>query len=507
MTMEQAVELKNQGNSALKNNNFDKAIGLYTQAIELDPTQAVFYSNRAQAYIKTEAFGLAVEDGTKSIEADPNYTKGYYRRAVANAAILKYKEAIKDLKVVLVKAPGDKVAKQYHNEFVKILKQKKFEDAIRGEDTPSAMSQVDFNNPIVGKNPFKQNQLDITVTGTDGKTNEQHIEVNGITKDFIDEMIDIFKRGEKLPKKYAYALIIACNNLLKQEPSMVNISLPNMKKNGKNEVVLEGVDTLTVCGDTHGQFYDLLNIFETYGWVNDRHAYLFNGDFVDRGSWSTEVAFLLYALKLRYPHRLFLNRGNHETNDMNKVYGFEGECKAKYSETLYLMFSESFGSLPLATLIGNDYLVMHGGLFSDDNITLDDIRKINRFKATQPPKEGIEMELLWTDPQPMPGRTPNRRGIGIQFGPDVTEKFCVSNDLSGIIRSHEVRMEGYEKEHNDKLITVFSAPNYCDSQGNKGAIINFTVKNNGEFNLDCEQFEAVPHPDIKPMAYTTNFGL
>jgi len=263
------------------------------------------------------------------------------------------------------------------------------------------------------------------------------------------------------------------------------------------EIEVEEDHKLTVCGDTHGQFFDLLEIFRLNGFPTDKHSYLFNGDFVDRGSWSTEIALLLYAYKWLRPNSFFINRGNHETDDMNHVYGFEGECKAKYNERTFKLFSESFSALPLATLIGKKYLVLHGGLFSDDDITLDDIRKLNRHGQRQPGQAGLMMEMLWTDPQPQPGRGPSKRGVGLQFGPDITKRFCEKNGLDAIIRSHEVRMEGYEVEHDGRCITVFSAPKYCDSTENKGAFINL----GSDLKLEFHKFDAVPHPNIRPMAY------
>ena len=119
----------------------------------------------------------------------------------------------------------------------------------------------------------------------------------------------------------------------------------------------------------------------------------------------------------------------------------------------FKLFSESFSALPLATLIGEKFFVLHGGLFSDDNVTLDDIRKLDRHKQRQPGQAGLMMEMLWTDPQTEPGRGPSKRGVGMQFGPDVTKRFCEKNGLEAIIRSHEVRMEGYEEEHDGKCIT------------------------------------------------------
>jgi serine/threonine-protein phosphatase 5 len=168
--------------------------------------------------------------------------------------------------------------------------------------------------------------------------------------------------------------------------------------------------------------------------------------------------------------------------------------------------------LPLATLVGKKYLVLHGGLFSDDKITLDDIRKLNRHNQRQPGQSGLMMEMLWTDPQTAPGRGPSKRGVGLQFGPDITKRFCENNGLNAIIRSHEVRMEGYEEEHDGRCITgeqdlvlrgercltkdlVFSAPKYCDSTENKGAYINIGP----DYKLEFHKFDAVPHPPIKPM--------
>lgn len=120
---------------------------------------------------------------------------------------------------------------------------------------------------------------------------------------------------------------------------------------------------------------------------------------------------------------------------------------------MFRLFSESFSALPLATLVGQKYLVLHGGLFSDDKVTLDDIRKLNRHNQRQPGQSGLMMEMLWTDPQTEPGRGPSKRGVGMQFGPDVTKRFCENNGLEAIIRSHEVRMEGYEEEHDGRCIT------------------------------------------------------
>ncbi|KAF2145976.1 uncharacterized protein K452DRAFT_104199 [Aplosporella prunicola CBS 121167] len=424
---------------------------------------------RAQANIKLEAYGFAVADATKAIELDAGNVKAYYRRAVANTAILKHNEAIRDWKVVVKKNPNDKNAKLQFAECEKIVKRDAFLKAIEIGDAPSAAEGLDVENMAVEDS-------------YDGVRLEKEM-----TPEFIEDMIKRFKDGKKIHRKYVYQIVLAVKELVYNEPTMVEYEVPEDQK-------------ITVCGDTHGQFFDLLEIFRLNGFPSATHSYLFNGDFVDRGSWSTEVALTLYAYKWLYPKTFFLNRGNHETDDMNRMYGFEGECRAKYNERIFKLFSESFSALPLATLIGRKFFVLHGGLFSNDDISLDDVRKLNRHKQRQPGQSGLMMEMLWTDPQPAPGRGPSKRGVGLQFGPDITKRFCEKNGLEAVIRSHEVRMEGYEVEHDGRCITVFSAPKYCDSTENKGAYINIGP----ELKLDFHKFEAVPHPDIKPMAYASN---
>ena len=145
-----------------------------------------------------------------------------------------------------------------------------------------------------------------------------------------------------------------------------------------------------------GQFYDFINIFKINDVPSETNMYLFNGDFVDRGSFSLEVILTLFAYKWLYPESLHLTRGNHETDDMNKVYGFEGEVKAKFSEAMFELFSETFTTLPLAHLINRKILVVHGGLFSRDDVTLDDIRTIDRFGKKQLDHGSLMCELLWS---------------------------------------------------------------------------------------------------------------
>ncbi len=320
------------------------------------------------------------------------------------------------------KEPSNKEAKVKLAECERLVKKINFLKAIEVADPPSAFEGLDLDSI----------EVDQTYDGV-----RLH---NEMTQEFIDDMIERFKNGKKIHKKYVFQILKAVRDIVYDEATMVEMEVaPDTK--------------LTVCGDTHGQYFDLLEIFRLNGFPSEKQGYLFNGDFVDRGSWSTEIALLLYSYKWLRPKYFFLNRGNHETDDMNRVYGFEGECKAKYNEKTFRLFSESFSALPLATLIGKKYLTLHGGLFSDDKVTLDDIRKLDRHVQRQPGQAGLMMEMLWTDPQPQPGRGPSKRGVGLQFGPDVTKRFCDNNGLEAVIRSHEVRMDGYEVEHDGKCIT------------------------------------------------------
>ncbi|KAL9659595.1 hypothetical protein QQ045_024402 [Rhodiola kirilowii] len=239
-----------------------------------------------------------------------------------------------------------------------------------------------------------------------------------VTLDFINKMMDDFKNQKSLHKRYAYQIVLQTRDLLRASSSLVDINVPP----GNH---------FTVCGDVHGQFYDLLNIFELNGLPSEENPYLFNGDFVDRGSFSLEVILTLFAFKCMSPSAIYLARGNHESKSMNKFYGFEGEVRSKLSETFVELFAEVFCCLPLAHVINEKIFVVHGGLFSTDGVKLSDIRAIDRF--CEPPEEGLMCEILWSDPQPNLGRGPSKRGVGFSFGPDVTKRFLKDNDLDLVV--------------------------------------------------------------------------
>ncbi|KAL9241271.1 hypothetical protein vseg_015401 [Gypsophila vaccaria] len=467
-----AEEFKRQANEAFKAHKYNQAIDLYSQAIDLNNQNAVYFANRAFAHTKLEEYGSAIQDATKAIEVDPKYSKGYYRRGAAYLAMGKFKEALKDFQQVKRLCPNDPDAARKLKECEKAVMKLKFEEAISVPESErrSVADTIDY----------KSIEVEPQYSGA-------RIEGDVVTFDFVKKMMEDFKKEKCLHKRYAFQIVLQTRELLRALPSLVDVTVPD----GKH---------FTICGDVHGQFYDLLNIFELNGLPSEDNPYLFNGDFVDRGSFSLEVILTLFAFKCMCPSAMYLTRGNHESRSMNKIYGFEGEVKSKLNEKFVELFAEVFCCLPLAHVINKKIFVVHGGLFSVDGVKLSDIKAIDRF--CEPPEEGLMCETLWSDPQPNLGRGPSKRGVGLSFGPDVTRKFLQDNSLELVVRSHEVKDEGYEIEHDGKLITVFSAPNYCDQMGNKGAFIRFEAP---EMKPNIVSFSAVPHPNVMPMAYANNF--
>ena len=492
---ETVSRLKGEGNALFKNNDLKNAFDKYSDALDLEvdtKLNAIVFANRALVSLKLENNGQALQDANNAIEWDPDYVKGYYRRACALLCLCKFEDALRDLEKVHAKMPNDAVVKEQIEKTKEKIKSNK-----------NMWNLFKWKNKNNKKEPIVNNTTEemiykethgLNLDFVEKELNEAQLEsaryykgpemtsLSILSEQWIkDEIIEKMKKNIFIHKKYLLQLLYSVLINYSKEPSLIEIDVAPKQK-------------FTIVGDIHGQFYDFLHIFEINGYPSETNPYLFIGDYVDRGPFSVEVMITLLCFKVLYPKHIYLSRGNHESRNLNKVYGFENEVKAKYDAGVYECFLELFRSLPLAHVINKKILVLHGGLFSQDGVTLEDIKKVDRFGEI--PESGIMCELLWSDPSTISGRRPSSRGVGILFGPDVANRFLTENGLSLLIRSHEVMANGYARIGN--VITVFSAPNYCDQMGNKAAIVTIT---GDDMEPKFVTYEASPHPNVPSMAF------
>jgi diadenosine tetraphosphatase ApaH/serine/threonine PP2A family protein phosphatase len=287
----------------------------------------------------------------------------------------------------------------------------------------------------------------------------------------IDSWIETLRQCKHLPEQDVKTLCEMVKELLIEESNVQPVNSP-----------------VTVCGDIHGQFPDLLELFKNGGEVQDTN-YIFMGDYVDRGYFSLETFSLLMAYKARFPNRVTLLRGNHESRQITQVYGFYDECQQKYGNAnVWKYCTQVFDLLTLAAIIDQKVLCVHGGL-SPDIRTLDQIRIISRQQEI--PHEGPFCDLMWSDPEEIDTWQVSPRGAGWLFGTKVTAEFSSINNLQLICRSHQLVQEGYKVMFDEKLVTVWSAPNYCYRCGNVAAILKLNDKLQSEYKI----FDAVPESE------------
>jgi len=234
-------------------------------------------------------------------------------------------------------------------------------------------------------------------------------------------------------------------------------------------ILLELEAPIKICGDIHGQYYDLLRLFEYGGFPPDAN-YLFLGDYVDRGKQSLETICLLLSYKIKFPENFFLLRGNHECASINRIYGFYDECKRRYNIKLWKTFTDCLNCLPVAAIVDEKIFCMHGGL-SPELSQMEQVRRIQR--PTDVPDTGLLCDLLWSDPdKDIVGWGENDRGVSFTFGPDIVAQFLKRMDLDLVCRAHQVVEDGYEFFAKRQLVTIFSAPNYCGEFDNAGAMMS-----------------------------------
>lgn len=269
--------------------------------------------------------------------------------------------------------------------------------------------------------------------------------------DNIDSWIESLYECKLLSEAQVQSLCEKAKEILINDPNVVEVVAP-----------------VTVCGDVHGQFHDLLELFRIGGHAPNTN-YLFMGDYVDRGFYSVETVSLLLCMKVKHPNRVTILRGNHESRQITMVYGFYDECFRKYGDqNVWKLYSDLFDYLPLTALVDHQILCLHGGL-SPSIDSIETIRSLDRIQ--EPPHDGPMCDLLWSDPDDRCSWGISPRGAGYTWGQDITEDFNHNNGLTLIARAHQLVMEGYNWCHDRGVVTIFSAPNYCYRCGNQAAIM------------------------------------
>jgi len=266
-----------------------------------------------------------------------------------------------------------------------------------------------------------------------------------------DTWIEKLLRSENLTEAEAKALCIRAKEILMSESNVQPVNCP-----------------VTICGDVHGQYNDLLELFRIGGKPPETN-YLFMGDYVDRGYYSVKCVQLLMAFKVRHQNRITLTRGNHESRQITQVYGFYDECLRIYGNAnVWKCFTDLFDYLPLSALVEKQIFCLHGGLSpSIDNL----VNIMDQNRVQEVPHEGPMCDLLWSDPDDRCGWGISPRGAGYTFGQDISDQFNHNNGLTLISRAHQLVMEGYNWTHDKNVVTIFSAPNYCYRCGNQAAIM------------------------------------
>ena len=342
---------------------------------------------------------------------------------------------------------------------------------------------------------------------------EKVVEEGEMTLDWTKELSAYMMSLKPLPKPVVMHVLKRAKALFQAQDNVLDMHCCGAEEPSR----------LTVVGDTHGQYFDVMNLFsdKVAGFPSPSNPYIFNGDMVDRGVYSFEVIFALLAIKIASPSSVEILRGNHETSDMNAIYGFEKQVLGAYDKEVLRATRDCFQTLPIGATINNKVFVVHGGLGKETyNMSIAEINELDRF-VDSPKFPSALSELLWSDPSDkIAGLSPNKqRGAGWLFGKEASQIFLHRNQLELIIRSHEVRMNGFSVHHDGLCATVFSAPNYCDSVGNFGAVLQFSARdtaaadeeNSEEGRTDDEsdasgktrvelsvlQFESVPHPCLK----------
>ncbi|KAG0169566.1 serine/threonine protein phosphatase Pzh1 [Apophysomyces sp. BC1034] len=338
------------------------------------------------------------------------------------------------------------------------------------EQSVSSLNQLTLNS---------QNQL----TATSFRSIGRNLDID----ECIGRLLEVGRSG-KIHKSLCFknseivAICRAAQEVFMSQPTLIELNPP-----------------VKILGDIHGQYHDLIRLFEMGGFPPDSN-YLFLGDYVDRGKQSLETILLLFCYKIKFPENFFLLRGNHECANVTRVYGFYDECKRRTNVKIWKTFVDAFNALPIAGLVAGKIFCVHGGL-SPSMHSMDDVRNIMR--PTDVPEYGLLNDLLWSDPSETAVEwEDNERGVSYCFGKRIVNDFLTKYDLDLVCRAHMVVEDGYEFFNERTLVTVFSAPNYCGEFDNFGAIMSI----NEELLCSFELLTPTDHPPAKLAALNKSKG-
>ena len=338
----------------------------------------------------------------------------------------------------------------------------------------------DKNSENINNNENINNEKDI-IEKNNIKINDDNIKedkeenlINSIEEEYSADIDEIIKKLYPFENKQMSQnskneqIKLVTETKLLSEDELKYLCIKSMEIFMQESSFLELTAPIIICGDIHGQYRDLIRLFD-FGGSPQKKQYLFLGDYVDRGKNSIECIALLLAYKVKYPKNIYLLRGNHESEMINRTYGFFDECRRRYNLRTWKIFSDCFNWLPIAALVNERILCMHGGI-SPDLQSLNNIKQIVR--PTEVPDKGLLCDLLWSDPEKgAEDWASNSRGISVLFNENLVEKALDKLDIDLICRAHQVVEEGYEFFAQRKLVTVFSAPNYCGEFDNSGAFM------------------------------------
>jgi len=317
------------------------------------------------------------------------------------------------------------------------------------EISQNIKNEKDINNDDQNKGNIEEGNEDIDIDEIIKKL--YPFENKPMSQRLKNEQIKLVSESNLLSEEELKYLCNKSIEIFMQESSFLELTAP-----------------IIICGDIHGQYRDLIRLFD-FGGTPEKKQYLFLGDYVDRGKNSIECISLLLAYKIKFPKNIYLLRGNHESEMINRTYGFYDECKRRYNLRIWKNFSDCFNWLPITAIVNSRILCMHGGL-SPDLKELNNLKQIVR--PTEVPDQGLLCDLLWSDPDAdAEDWAPNNRGISVLFNENLIEKAIDELDIDLICRAHQVVENGYEFFAQRQLVTVFSAPNYCGEFDNAGAFM------------------------------------